>query len=76
MDITGGNTIRSSGAFNVAGHKLQIEANKGRKDIEEFIEFTMTGGHNMNDPALVRYMIENSAGIVDWVTELGFTRNR
>lgn len=73
MDITGGNTIRSSGAFNVAGHKLQIEANKGRKDIEEFIEFTMTGGHNMNDPALVRYMIENSAGIVDWVTELGFT---
>jgi fumarate reductase flavoprotein subunit len=33
----------------------------------------MTGGHNMNDPALVRYMIENSAGIVDWVTELGFT---
>lgn len=72
MDITGGNTIRSSGAFNVAGHKLQIEADKGRKDVEEFIEFTMTGGHNMNDPELVRYMIENSAGIVDWVTEIGF----
>lgn len=72
MDITGGNTIRSSGAFNVAGHKLQIEADKGRKDVEEFIEFTMTGGHNMNDPQLVRYMIENSAEIVDWVTEIGF----
>lgn len=73
MDITGGNTIRSSGAFNVAGHKLQIEADKGRKDVEEFIEFTMTGGHDMNDPALVRYMIENSAEIVDWITEIGFT---
>ena len=72
MDITGGNTIRSSGSFNVAGHKLQIEADKGRKDVEEFIKFTMTGGHEMNDPELVRYMIENSAGIVDWVTEIGF----
>jgi len=72
MDITGGNTIRSSGAFNVAGHKLQIEADKGRKDVEDFIKFTMTGGHDMNDPDLVRYMIENSAGIVDWITEVGF----
>lgn len=72
MDITGGNTIRSSGSFNVAGHKLQIEADKGRKDVEEFIQFTMTGGHDMNDPELVRYMIENSSGIVDWVTEIGF----
>lgn len=72
MDITGGNTIRSSGGFNVAGHKLQIEADKGRKDVEEFIEFTMTGGHNMNDLDLVRYMIESSAEIVDWVTEIGF----
>lgn len=72
MDITGGNTIRSSGAFNVAGHELQIEADKGRKDVEEFVEFTMTGGHNTNDPELVRYMIENSAEIVDWVSEIGF----
>ncbi|MFY9415445.1 MAG: FAD-dependent oxidoreductase, partial [bacterium] len=72
MDIVGGNTIRSSGAFNVAGHPIQLEAGKGRLDIEEFIEFTMTGGHNLNDPELVRYMIENSAGVVDWLEEVGF----
>jgi len=72
MDIVGGNTIRSSGAFNVAGHPIQLEAGKGRTDVEAFIEFTMTGGHNLNDPELVRYMIENSAGVVDWLEEVGF----
>lgn len=73
MDVTGGNTIRSSGAFNVAGHPIQVEAGKGRRDIDEFVEFTMTGGHNLNDPKLVRYMVENSAGVVDWLKMVGFS---
>lgn len=72
MDIPGGNTVRSSGAFNVAGHPEQIAADAKRSGVEEFIEYTMTGGHNINDPDLVSYMVENSAAIVDWTRALGF----
>lgn len=72
MDIPGGNTVRSSGAFNVAGHPEQVEHNAKRADVEYFIDYTMTGGHNINNPELVRYMVENSAGIVDWMREIGF----
>ena len=72
MDLPGGNTVRSSGAWNVAGHPEQIANNSSRSSVEEFIEYTMTGGHNINDPELVRYMVENSAAIVDWTREIGF----
>lgn len=72
MDVPGGNTIRSSGAFNVAGHPIQVEANKGRFSVKDFIEYTMTGGHNINDINLVTYMIEKSASIVEWLRNVGF----
>lgn len=73
MDVVGGNSIRSSGSFNVAGHPMQIEAIglTQRSDPEQFIEFTMVGGHQMNDPSLVRYMIENSGKAYDWLEEIG-----
>jgi fumarate reductase flavoprotein subunit len=73
MDVVGGNSIRSSGGFNVAGHPLQIEAIglTQRSDPEQFIEFTMVGGHQMNDPALVRHMVENSAAAFDWLETIG-----
>ncbi|MDP3388102.1 MAG: flavocytochrome c [Eubacteriales bacterium] len=73
MDVVGGNSIRSSGGFNVAGHPQQIEAIglTQRTDPEQFIEFTMKGGHQMNDPALVRYMVENSAAAFDWLATIG-----
>lgn len=72
MDTPGGNTIRSSGAFNVAGSQEQIDANKGNVSVEEFIEYTMTGGHDINNPDLVRYMVENSAAMVDWLRSEDF----
>ncbi|GHV62068.1 flavocytochrome c [Spirochaetia bacterium] len=71
MDIPGGNTIRSSGGFNVAGSPEQIAANKGRTSVEKFIEFTMEGGHNINNRELVTFMIKNSAGVVDWLKGQG-----
>ena len=72
MGIPGGNTVRSSGAWNVAGHPEQIEHNSTRASVEDFITYTMTGGHDINDPALVRYMVENSAAITDWMRSIGF----
>ena len=64
MDIPGGNTVRSSGVWNVAGPDEQ--------EIEDFIAYTMKGGHEMNDPALVRVMVENSSKIGPWLSDLGF----
>ncbi|HWQ50579.1 MAG TPA: flavocytochrome c, partial [Terriglobales bacterium] len=72
MDLPGGNTIRSSGSWNVSGHPTQIANNAARANIETFIATTMEGGHYTNDEALVRYMIEKSAFITDWMTEIGF----
>ncbi len=72
MDTPGGNTVRSSGAFNVAGSKEQVEANKGNVSVQEFIDYTIEGGHGINNKELVTYMVENSAPIVDWLREQGF----
>ena len=71
LDTPGGNTIRSSGAFNVAGSPEQVEAQKGRFDQEAFITYTMEGGHDLNNPDLVRFMIESSPAIVEWLKEQG-----
>lgn len=64
MDIPGGNTVRSSGVWNVAG--------PDQTEIDEFIEYTMTGGHNLNNEDLVRVMVTNSSKIGPWLTDLGF----
>ncbi|MDR1211027.1 MAG: flavocytochrome c [Spirochaetaceae bacterium] len=71
MDIPGGNTIRSSGGFNVAGSPEQVAARRGRYSIEDFITYTMEGGHNLNNRELVTYMIQNSSGVVDWLKTQG-----
>ncbi|MBR2942079.1 MAG: flavocytochrome c [Clostridia bacterium] len=67
MDIPGGNTVRSSGAWNSAG--------PDQEGIDALYEKTMTGGHNLNNPDLVRVMVENSWKIAPWLTELGFEVN-
>lgn len=64
MDIPGGNTVRSSGVWNVHG--------PDQADIDEFIEYTMTGGHDLNNEDLVRVMVTNSSQIGPWLSELGF----
>ena len=67
MDIPGGNTVRSSGVWNVAG--------PDQKEIDDFVEYTMKGGHYMNNEALVRVMVEGSWQIGPWLKELGFPVN-
>ena len=39
--------------------------------VEEFIEDTMNGGHQLNDLALVTTMAENSAEAVEWLESIG-----
>lgn len=70
MDYAGGNTVRSEGGMNAAGTVYQ--AAMGIEDSPEvMIEDTMVGGKNLSDPELVRFMAENSAATVDWLTGLG-----
>lgn len=79
MDLPGGNTVRSSGAWNVAAHPEQVAAAqenpnlaKNRTTVEDFVQFTMEGGHNINNIDLVRTMVENSASVTDWMRDQGF----
>ena len=70
MNYAGGNTVRSEGGMNAAGTVFQ--AAMGIEDSPEvMIEDTMVGGKNLSDPELVRFMAENSAATVDWLTGLG-----
>ena len=71
MDVPGGNTIRSSGEFNVAGSPEEIQAHKGRYDVDAFVKFTMDGGHNINNRSLVELMIKNSYSVVEWLKAQG-----
>lgn len=70
MAITGGNTTRSTGGLNAAATKYQEKADI-EDSVELFVKDTMTGGKDLNDPALVQTMAENSAAAVDWVNEIG-----
>lgn len=70
MPITGGNTTRATGGLNAAYTQYQ-KADGIEDSIELFIEDTMKGGKNLNDPALVQVLTEGSADAVDWVNEIG-----
>ena len=70
MPITGGNTVRATGGLNAS--ETEYQKRDGIEDSNElFYEDTMKGGKNLNDPALVRELVENSAAAVDWVNEIG-----
>lgn len=66
----GGNTNYATGGMNAAGTKYQ-EA-EGIKDSPElFYEDTMKGGHNLNNPELLRTLTEKSAETLYWLESLG-----
>ncbi|TKB58702.1 flavocytochrome c [Ferrimonas aestuarii] len=68
--VIGGNAKLAAGGMNAAMTKQQ--AAKGIKDsLELMTEDTMKGGRNINDPALVKVLVEDSAGSVDWMTGMG-----
>ena len=71
MPMVGGNSLKASGGMNCAGTKFQEAQGITDSGVEEFIEDTMNGGHQLNDPDLVRTMAENSSDAVDWLESIG-----
>lgn len=71
MSMVGGNSLKASGGMNCAGTKFQAEQGITDSGVQEFIEDTMNGGHQLNDLALVTTMAENSAEAVDWLASIG-----
>jgi fumarate reductase flavoprotein subunit len=68
--LTGGNSMLSAGGMNAANTRMQ--ATKGVKDSSELMfKDTMTGGKNINDPALVKILADKSSESVDWLTSIG-----
>lgn len=66
----GGNTNYATGGMNAAATKHQ--AAKGIEDSPElFYEDTMKGGHDKNDPDLLKVLTEKSAESIDWLEDLG-----
>lgn len=66
----GGNTNYATGGMNAAGTKYQQE--KGIEDSPElFYSDTMKGGHDLNDPELLKVFTEKSAETLDWLESLG-----
>ncbi len=70
MPMVGGNTSRATGGINAAGTDQQAE-NDVEDDVETFIADTMKGGHDKNDPELVRTLAENSKDAIDWLVSYG-----
>ena len=70
MAMVGGNTLRAEGGFNA------VETAQQKRDgipdtIEQFIADTMKGGHNINDPELVRTLCTNAKDALAWLVSLG-----
>ena len=70
MAMPGGNTIRAAGGLNAVGTALQ-QAKGGHDSTEVMFYDTMKGGKWLNNPELVRTMVNNSAAAVDWLLALG-----
>ena len=70
MAYVGGNTTKATGGMNAAETHYQAEA--GITDsVQQFVDDTMAGGHNINNPDLVRTMAERSAAGIDWLDSIG-----
>jgi fumarate reductase flavoprotein subunit len=66
----GGNTNYATGGMNAAGTKYQKA--KGIEDSPELhFKDTMKGGHDKNDPALLKVFTEKAAETLYWLEELG-----
>ena len=72
--MIGGNTVRAEGGINAAETPQQKKA--GIPDtIDQFYADTMKGGHNLNDPALVRTLTTHAKDAVAWLVSLGADLN-
>ena len=66
----GGNTNYATGGMNAAGTKYQ-EAKGVQDSAELFYKDTMKGGHDLNDPELLKVLTEKSADAIYWLESLG-----
>ena len=70
MPYVGGNTTKATGGMNAA--ETHYQAEQGIEDtVEQFVEDTMKGGHDINDRSLVTVMAEYSAKAIDWLDSIG-----
>ena len=70
MAFPGGNTIRATGGINAA--ETPQQAKLGIKDsVEQMYKDTMKGGHNLNNPDLVKVLCSQSNAAVQWLISLG-----
>ncbi len=66
MGIVGGNTNYATGGINASYTKEQ-KALGIQDSTDVFFNDTMAGGKNLNDPVLVRRMVDESAATVEWL---------
>ena len=70
MPYAGGNTTKATGGMNAAETHYQKE--QGIEDsVDLFVADTIKGGHDLNDPELVRVMAEKSSDAIDWLDTIG-----
>ena len=70
MPMAGGNTVRATGGINAA--ETPQQAKMGIKDsIDQMYKDTMKGGHNLNNPELVKVLCQNANSAVQWLIKLG-----
>ena len=70
MPYVGGNTTKATGGMNAA--ETHYQAEQGIEDsVELFIADTIKGGHDLNDPELVRKLAEKSAEAIEWLDSIG-----
>lgn len=71
MSYLGGNTNFASGGMNAAGTKQQIAGGVTDDSPALFYADTMKGGHNLNDPELLKTLTDNAAGAEEWLLSMG-----
>ncbi|MRS89394.1 flavocytochrome c [Enterobacteriaceae bacterium RIT714] len=74
MPTIGGNTIKASAGMNAAETRFQRV--KGIQDSKElFYQESLKGGHNKNNPELLRRFVENAPEAIEWLATRGIMLN-
>lgn len=71
MPIIGGNSQLAAGGMNVAGTKYQKAQGITEDSPDVHFEDTMKGGRNINDPKLVRYLVDHTDDSLAFIESLG-----
>ena len=71
MPMVGGNSLKATGGMNAAGTRFQAALGITDSGVQEFIEDTMNGGHQLNNIDLVTAMAQQSSDAVNWLADLG-----